>query len=79
MNKLSKQILRILANSPGYDRDAAKEDMNPQTAATALAPLIGVARLRSACEVRGIPKRGEHKNKALKVFQYEVTALNADN
>ena len=44
-----------------------------------LAPSMSVARLRSACEVRGIPNRGEHKVKALKVFQYELTSLNADN
>ena len=53
-------------------------DMDPQTAATTLAPSMSVARLRSACEVCGIPNRGEHKVKALKVFQHELTTLNAD-
>ena len=77
--KLPKQMLKIMATALGYERDAVKEDMCPQTAATTLGPLITVARMRSACDTRGIPNRGEHKIKALKVFQYELTALDNDD
>ena len=77
--KLPKQVLKIMATALGYDRNAVKEDMCPQTAATTLGPLISVARMRSACDTRCIPNRGDHKIKALKVFQYELTALNSDD